>query len=329
MNDVDGPILRIPIPPKIRRTMGKPARYRVLHGGRGGGKSYFFAQLILARCLEKTTRVVCIREIQVSIKDSVRQLLVDQIQALGLDYAFEILQNEIRSKVNDSLIIFRGMNTTTAASIKSLEGYDVAWVEEAQTLSQMSLELLRPTIRKEGSELFFSFNPRHPTDPVDKLFRGPGCPEDAIVVEINYNDNPAFPEVLRKEMEEDKLHRPDDYEHVWLGGYIKVTEGSFYAQQLADMDREGRLWTGVFDPRLPVYTSWDLGIRDATAIWFFQQTMKDVTVVDYWEGEGYGLQQVVKAALPELNPNVDEAARACIELRRDIPFEYAFSHAST
>ena len=302
--------------------MGKPSRYKALHGGRGGGKSHFFATEVLVRCLAKTTRVVCIREIQVSIRDSVKQLLVDKIHELNLEYAFEILSTEIRSKINDSLIIFRGMSGVTSDSIKSLEGSDVCWVEEAQTLSQYSLDLLRPTIRKEGSELFFSWNPRHPSDPVDKFFRGPGCPKDAIVVQINYDENPALPVVLRQEIDEDRINRPDDFHHIWEGGYQKISEGAYYAKQLADMESEGHLWTGRFDPRLPVHTSWDIGIRDFTAIWFWQTTMEHTTVVDFFECQGQGLQQIVAQALPELNPDLDAAAERCIDLGRVHPFEY-------
>ena len=317
-----GEWLRIPTPPKIRRAMGKPSRYKALYGGRGSGKSHFFCNLILARCLEKTTRVVCIREVQNSIRDSVRQLLVDKIHEFGLEYAFEVLSTEIRSKVNNSLIIFRGMNTTTSANIKSLEGYDVAFVEEAQTLSATSWGLLRPTIRKPGSEIFCAWNPRHSTDPIDKFFRGVGCPEDAIVVEVNWNDNGMFPEVLRREMLEDYKHRPDEAANVWGGDYVKITEGAIYAQQIADLERDGMLWTGQFNPALPVHTSFDLGVRDKAACWFWQQTMRHVTVVDYFETEGEGLEQIVQQALPELLPDMADAARQCVELGRSVPFDY-------
>ena len=187
--------LRISVPRKLKPLLG-PKRYKGAYGGRGGAKSHFFAEQVVLRCLVRPTRVVCIREVQNSIKDSVRQLLIDKIEKLGVSTAFEVLESEIRGP-NGSLIVFKGMQSYNAANIKSLEAYDIAWVEEAQTLSQHSLDLLRPTLRKEGSELWFSWNPRFKTDPVDAFFRK-SPPEDAISVLVNWRDNPWFPDVLRR-----------------------------------------------------------------------------------------------------------------------------------
>ena len=193
-------IVRREVPPKFA-PMLKPSRYKGLYGGRGGAKSHFLAEEAIMRAASGLTRIVCIREVQNSIRDSVRQLLVDKIQKFGLGQLFTVLDAEIRC-VTGSLIIFKGMQSYNAETIKSLEGYDVAWVEEAQTLSAHSLELLRPTIRRPESELWFSWNPRHRTDPVDMFFRK-HPPPDAISIPVNWRDNPWFPTVLDNERRHD------------------------------------------------------------------------------------------------------------------------------
>lgn len=169
--------------PEAYAPLLKPKRYKGAHGGRGGAKSHFFAEQLVVRCYGKTTRAVYIREVQNSIKESVRQLIVDKIAALKLGAFFEILESEIRGS-NGSLIIFRGMQSYNAENIKSLEDYDIAWVEEAQSLSAHPLRLLRPTIRKDGSELWFSWNPRFETDAVDLFFRGGKPRDDATVYRL-------------------------------------------------------------------------------------------------------------------------------------------------
>lgn len=167
------------------------------------------------------------REVQKSLEQSVKRLLEDKIAAFGVGSAFRILDTHIETP-QDGLIIFQGMQTHTAESIKSLEGYDVAWVEEAQSLSQRSLDLLRPTIRNPDSELWFSWNPRDAKDPVDKMLRGPDCPPGSIVVPANWSDNPWFPDVLRAEMEWDRRRDPDKYAHVWLGEYQRQSEARVF-----------------------------------------------------------------------------------------------------
>lgn len=163
------------------------------------------------------TRIACVREVQKSLKNSVKLLVEDKIKALGFG-GFSVLDAEIKTP-GDGVIIFQGMQNHTADSIKSLEGFDVAWVEEAQSLSQRSLDLLRPTIRKEGSELWFSWNPNKPTDPVDQLLRGDTPPAGAVVVEANWSDNPWLPDELRADLEDDRRRDPDKYAHVWGGSY--------------------------------------------------------------------------------------------------------------
>lgn len=199
----------------------RPARYKGAHGGRGSAKSHGFADLLIDTHLcDPGHRSVCIREYQASLEQSVKRLLDDKIDHYELDREFNSLQNRIETP-GDGIIIFTGMQDHTADSIKSLEGFHTAWVEEAQSLSERSLKLLRPTIRTEGSEIWFSWNPRNPTDPVDKLLRGKRPPPDSVVVELTYKDNPFFPDVLRREMEFDRERDPELYAHVWLGEYEK------------------------------------------------------------------------------------------------------------
>ena len=200
----------------------QPARYKAAFGGRGSGKSHTFAELMIeAHIMDQTSRSVCVREVQKSLAQSVKRLLELKIEQMNAGAYFEVQEAVIKSKHGDGMIIFQGMQNHTADSIKSLEGYDRAWVEEAQSLSQRSLDLLRPTIRKPGSELWFTWNPSQATDPVDALLRGEKPPPDATVIEVNFDNNPWFPDVLRQEMEYDRSRDPDKYAHVWKGGYLQ------------------------------------------------------------------------------------------------------------
>jgi len=214
--------------PPVFEPFVRPSRYKGAWGGRGSAKSHTFAELLLKRCVAVPgTRVVCVREVQASLEQSVMRLIRDKIAAFGLGLAFRELATHIETP-GDGIVIFQGMQNHTAESIKSLEGYDIAWVEEAQSLSQRSLNLLRPTIRKDGSELWFSWNPRRPTDPVDAFLRSAPCPPDAVVVKANYSDNPFLPATLRAEMEWDRERDPDKYAHVWLGEYERNSEARVF-----------------------------------------------------------------------------------------------------
>jgi len=314
-------VLRTPVPRAFTPLLA-PKRYKGAYGGRGAAKSHFFAEELVLSCYEKTTRAVCIREVQNSIKESVRQLIIDKIAKLGIGAHFEILQNEIRGKCG-SLIIFRGMQSYNAENIKSLEDYDIAWVEEAQNLSAISLRLLRPTIRKEGSELWFSWNPRHESDPVDAFFRGGKPRDDATLVAVNWKDNPWFPEVLKKEKDRDYANDPEMAEHVWGGGYEIVSEATYYAHLIADVDREGRIGNFPHDPYRLVKTAWDIGIDDYTSIWFIQDDGISATAIDYYETSGLGAEQIVREALPELVPDPVEARHLGLAAHREHPFLYS------
>lgn len=220
-------VLDIPTPRAFLPLL-KPARYKGAHGGRGSGKSHFFSELALERCLlTNGLRVVCIREVQKDLKDSVKLLLEDKIKRFDLGRNFTPMRDSIVTPGN-GIIIFQGMSDHTAESIKSLEGFDIGYVEEAQTLTSRSLELLRPTIRKEGSELWFLWNPRNASDPVDKLLRGPNPPESSIVVRASYQENPFFPKELEAERQYDEAHNPARYGHIWLGEYEPQAIGAIW-----------------------------------------------------------------------------------------------------
>lgn len=228
---------------------------------------------------------MCVREVQKSIRQSVKKLIDAKIESLGVSDQFEILDNEIRS-AKGGLIVFQGMQDHTADSIKSLEDFDVAWVEEAQSLSTYSLTLLRPTLRKPGSELWFSWNPRRKTDAVDVLLRGPSPPTGSTVIRANWSENPWFPDELKQERRDDQRDRPDQYDHIWEGDYAKVTEGAYYAASLTEARKENRIGFVARDPNMAIRTFWDLGRRDHTAIWVAQWVGQKITLLDYIEGSG-------------------------------------------
>ena len=237
-----------------------PARYKGAYGGRGSGKSHFFAEALIERCLMNPgTRWACIREVQKSLDQSVKRLLEDKIEKLGVNKLFRVTNIHIETP-GDGIIIFQGMQNHTADSIKSLEGFDGSWVEEAHNLSQRSLDLLRPTIRKEGSELWFSWNPENADDPVDSLLRGDELPPGAIVVNANYRDNPWFPDVLKVEMEYDRKRDADKFAHIWLGDYVKHSNARVFhnwrVEEFESKDgaefRLGADWGFAHDPSVLV-----------------------------------------------------------------------------
>ena len=201
------------------------------------------------------TDAVCVREVQKSLDQSVKKLLEEKIEAMNAGAYFEVQDKKILSKLG-GLIIFQGMQNHTADSIKSLEGYDIAWVEEAQSLSQRSLDLLRPTIRKEGSELWFSWNPSLETDPVDALLRCTEPPPGTIVVQANFRDNPKLPQVLREELEYDRKRDPDKFAHIWLGEYQRNSEARVFRNWTVEefevdpnaVIRQGADWGFSIDP---------------------------------------------------------------------------------
>lgn len=241
-----------------------PARYKGAWGGRGSGKSHFFATLAIAESVRTKRDIVCIREIQLTLNQSVKKLLELKIAEMGLESRFRVLTGHIESDLGGR-IIFQGMQNHNADSIKSLEGYDMAWVEEAQSLSQRSLDLLRPTIRKDGSEIWFSWNPNTELDPVDALLRGGNPPPGSVVVKANYRDNPWFPEVLKAEADYDQRRDPDKFAHVWLGEYQRNSEARVFKNWVVEeferpagtLHRLGADWGFSVDPSVMVRCSVD------------------------------------------------------------------------
>jgi phage terminase large subunit len=208
------------------RDLFTPSRYKAFHGGRGGSKSHSFAQALILMAAQKPLRILCCRETQKSIRDSVKRLLDDKIARAGLKDFYDSIETEIRG-ANGSLFVFAGLRTDPD-TIRSIEGIDIAWVEEAHNVSQASLKVLIPTIRKDDSEIWFSWNPRDKKDPVDAMFRGGTPPPRSIIREVNWDSNPWFPNVLRDEMEYDRGRDPDKYAHVWGGGYVVHSESRVF-----------------------------------------------------------------------------------------------------
>lgn len=218
-----------------------PSRYKALYGGRGALKSHFFSELGIKRAISQPGfRMVCVREVQKSLKESAKRLIEDKIDRFSLQSKFRITNDSIGTP-GGGIISFQGLQDHTAESIKSLEGYDVAWVEEAQTSSKRSMEYLRPTIRKEGSEIWCSWNPRNPSDPVDSLFRGLQVPDDSIVIKTTYEDNPWFPGVLEQERLFDLKNNPGRYAHIWLGEYEPMAIGAIWNRQNLHANRRNQL----------------------------------------------------------------------------------------
>lgn len=221
---------------------GRPVRYRAVHGGRGSAKSHSFAQGLVLKAADRPLRVLCAREVQKSIRDSVKRLLDDKIDASGLRSFYSSTDTEIRGR-NGSLFIFAGLRSNPDA-VKSTEGLDIAAVFEASRVSQRSLNLLIPTVRKSGSEIWAEWNPENDTDPVDAMFRGDdGPPPGSIVREVNWDQNPFFPDVLRQEMEWDRKRDPDKWQHVWQGGYVRNSETRVFKNWRIEEFEANEEWT--------------------------------------------------------------------------------------
>jgi len=244
---------------KVFQPLLDPARYKGAKGGRGSGKSHFYADTWLDENVRQKLDFVCLRETLKSLEFSVKKLLESKIEKYNAGAYFEVQDRRIMSRLG-GVTIFEGMQNHTSDSIKSLEGFDRAWFEEAQRASQRSLDLLRPTIRKVGSELWFSWNPENPTDPIEKLLNGDNPPPDAVVVKANYSDNPWLPEVLKVELEYDRNRDPDKFAHVWLGDFRRNTQARVFRNwsieefevDPAAIIRQGADWGFSIDPTVLV-----------------------------------------------------------------------------
>lgn len=287
-----------------------PARYKGAYGGRGSGKSHFFAENLCDLGLSwpgdagEGLRVICGREVQKSLQHSAKPLIEKKLQALGLgeQQGFKVYKDVIKTP-KDGVIVFQGLQDHTTESVKSFEGFHIFWGEESQSLSKRSVNLVRPTIRWENktngmaSELWFSWNPTRKHDAVDILLRGGLLPTGAIVVKANWRDNPWFPAVLEQERLDDLNNRPEIYDHVWEGGYVTAQDGAYFAKQLAIARQENRIGKVPRDPLMATYAFFDIGgtgaKADACAIWIIQIVGKEIRVIDYYEAVGQELSDHV------------------------------------
>jgi len=266
-------------PPKLAGLF-QPMRYKVAHGGRGSGKSWGFARALLLLGTMRPLRVLCARELQNSIKESVHKLLSDQIDNLGLGHFYNILDQEIRG-ANGTEFVFAGIRNNVN-KIKSYEAVDICWVEEANKVTKNSWSVLIPTIRKPGSEIWATFNPELETDDTYQRFIA-SKPSNSWVVEVNWRDNPWFTPELMSEMEDLRTRDEDEYLHVWEGHCKKALEGAVFAKELRAVFSENRVCQVPYDRSVPVDVFWDLGRSDATALWIRQRVGMQFRVLEYYE----------------------------------------------
>jgi phage terminase large subunit len=278
-----------------------PARDKVVRGGRGSGKSHFLAELLIEDSLAEPgnsggegLRSVCIREVQKDLAQSSKLLLESKLKAHGVTEAdgFKVFKDVITTP-GDGLIIFKGMNDYTADSIKSLEGFKRGWWEEAQGATRHSINLYRPTMRASGSQMWWSYNPRRKIDPVDVMFMGPERPTGAVVVTANWRDNPWFTAELEQERLDCLRMQPDQYDHIWEGGYVTVVEGAYYAKCLAEAKAQNRIGRVAADPLMTIRLFADIGgtgaKADAFTIWAAQFIGREIRVLNYYEAVGQPL----------------------------------------
>ena len=279
MSDVANAIAKAEFPVKLEGLF-KKSRYKVLFGGRGGAKSWGIARALLIKGAKDPIRILCAREFQTSIKDSVHKLLCDQIDSLGLLSFYEITQTSIRGR-NGTEFAFVGLKNNVA-NIKSYEGVDICWVEEAQTTSRLSWNVLIPTIRKEGSEIWISFNPELETDETYQRFVA-NPPADCITMKVNWYDNPWFPDTLRLEKDALKARDEEAYNQVWEGLCRQTVDGAIFAKEMQQAEKDGRICRVPYDATKPVHAVFDLGWSDSTAIWFLQFVGMETRLIRYIE----------------------------------------------
>ena len=272
--------------PEVLTPFLEPMRYKVAYGGRGSGKSWTVAQLLVIKAYQSETRILCAREMQRSISDSVMQLLADTIERMGLSSFFQVQSNTIKGD-NGSRFIFEGLKSNVT-KIKSMEGIDIVWVEEAEAVSFTSWETLIPTIRKPNSEIWVTFNPRDELDDTyDRFITNP--PKESLIQKVNWQDNPWFPEELRKE--KDHMREKDEtlYRWIWEGEPVANKDGAYWQKYI----RDSQVKDFPIDPLLPVSTYWDLGISDDMAIWFVQTAGAEIRVIHSYENHGEGLNHYI------------------------------------
>lgn len=275
--------MNVEFPDKLR-CLFQPSRYKFLKGGRGSAKSWSVARALLIQGVMQPHRILCTREVQKSIKQSVHQLLKDQIQALNLGGHYQVLETEIRGK-NGTSFHFSGLSDHTADSIKSFEGCTRVWIEEGQAITKRSWQILTPTIRANGSEIWVTYNPQLETDETHQRAVGDKKDPDTVTVDINYWDNPWFPEVLEKERQHAQNTLPkEEYAHIWEGRCMPAVQGAIYFNEVAAAEATGRIGRFPYDPMLKVHRVWDMGWNDCMAIILAQRHGSAVNIVGYVTG---------------------------------------------
>ena len=271
-------------PKKLLPELFRSHRHKVLRGGRGSAKSWSVARAHVIRACQGKREVLCAREFQSSIKDSVHKLLKNQISLLGVENLFDVQESVIHGP-HESQFVFVGLSDKTAENLKSYEGFDDVWVEEGQVVSTRSWRILLPTIRKDGSEVWVTFNPELDTDPTwVEFIENP--PPDTFSVEMNWRDNPWFNEVL----EQQRKHAQEtlskvDYEHIWEGKCRPTAAGAIYADEVAEMYAQHRVGEYPYDPLLMVHPVWDLGWNDKMSVGLFQRQASQMRMVGYIEND--------------------------------------------
>lgn len=271
---------RVEFPAKVQGLF-QPHRYKVLHGGRGSAKSWSAAKALVIKASQNKLRILCAREVQRSITESVYHLLEEQIHEMGLTNKFGFDNNSIYNKETGSELLFAGLRTQDVGKVKSFEGADIVWVEEAQTVSHKSWEVLIPTIRKPGSEIWVTFNPEYEEDSTYQRFIV-NPPDNALVIEINWNDNPWFPPELRAEKDYLLRTDPDSYLHVWEGKCITGKSGFF--------KRDWFRWYKTNPAHLRIYMASDFAVTDGNGDYtehgvFGVDPDDNVYVLDWWYGQ--------------------------------------------
>ena len=278
--------LTFPVAAKLAGAFEGAARYRGAYGGRGAGRSWGFARkainrMVLGQLVGKKTRILCGRELQNSLRDSVFQLLIDQIELLKVERFFEWGESYLRGVDGKSDFLFKGLRHNYR-EIKSTEGIDVLWIEEAETTSEETFRVVLPTIRAEGSEIWLTWNPEYEASPIQRRFvKSP--PENAKIVKLNYTDNPWFPPELEALRLEDLRRNPDVYAHIWEGECLPAVSGAIYFREVQLAETKGRITHVPYDPLLKVHVVFDLGWNDSTAIILVQRQASALYVIDYIE----------------------------------------------
>lgn len=293
-------VVNVTFPAKFR-AFDKPARYKFARGGRGSGKSWSVAKKLLLKAAEQPLRILCTREVQKSIKQSVHQLLKDQIALMQLGAFYDVLETEIRG-ANGSRVYFSGLSDQTADSIKSFEGVDICWIEEGQAITDNSLKILTPTIRAEGSEIWVTYNPQLDSDPIHVMANSER--DDIVTIDVNWDDNPWFPAVLNDERLHAKATLPKaEYEHIWEGKCLPAVEGAIYFDEVANSQSQGRITRLQYDPLIKVHTVWDLGFNDSMFIVFVQRAASEIRIIKAIEDRQRTLTSYVTDDIKPLNYN--------------------------